>query len=435
MTEHTRQSLLREAEQHLRARHTRSALEALVALVRSAPHDLDARMRIADVLLAAGRLNLAVQCYAAVAVEAAKLGFPLKAAVAMKVLGNFDPDTDKLFDALAARYAAGSSSLGRAARPSLPEPSASVPRAAFPPALDDDQLALAAVRLVTSREGLPEWPAHVAPLPLLSDLPPAAFARMMSAVQLRRVARDGVLLQQGEAGDAFYMLARGRARVTRTNTAGVTEEVAVLGEGALVGEMALVSAAPRTATVTAIDDVDALVFGRDALSAVARDLHVVAASLERFMRQRLLDHLLRTHPLFAPFDPAQRLQLASRFEVVPFAAGQAVIIEGEEGRGLWVLLSGNVRVFRDPGPGQSPLELAALGPGEVFGEMSLLDGALTNASVVATTACTLLFLARDIFHRLVSGVPELREYFEGLAEQRRMDTNLTLSLGSADVWV
>ncbi len=435
MTEHTRQSLLREAEQHLRSRHTRGALEALVALVRSAPHDLDARMRIADVLLAGGRLDLAVQCYAAVAVEAAKMGFPLKAAVAMKVLGNFDPDTDKLFDALAARYAAGSSALGRAARPSLPEPNAKVPREAYPPALDDTQLALAAARLVTSRDGLPEWPAHVASVPLLSELPPAAFARMMSAVQLRRVPRDGVLLRQGEAGDAFYMLARGRVRVTRTDATGAEEALAVLNEGALIGEMALVSAAPRTATVTALDDVDALAFGREALTAVARELHVVAATLERFMRQRLLDHLLRTHPLFGPFDPAQRVQLASRFEVVPFAAGQAVITEGEEARGLWVLLSGGVRVFRDAGSGQSPIELASLGPGEVFGEMSLLDGAPTNASVVATAPSTLLLLGRDIFHRLVSGVPELRAYFEGLADQRRMDTNLTMSLVPGEVWV
>jgi len=435
MAEQTRQSILREAEQSLRARDTRTALVHLVALVRSAPHDLDARMRVADVLLAGGRLDLAVQCYAAMAVEAAKMGFPLKAAVAMKVLGNFDPDTDKLFDALASRYAAGSATLGRAARLSLPEPNAIVPPGAFPPAMDDAQLATAAARLVTSRDGLPDWPSHVAPIPLLSELPAPAFARMMSAVTLRRVPRGSALMVQGEAGDAFYILARGRVRVSRMRPDGVEEELALLGEGALLGEMALVSAAPRTATVTAVDDVDALCFGREALSAVARELHGVAATLERFMRQRLLDHLLRTHPLFGPFDPAQRVQLASRFEVVPFSAGQAVITEGEEGRGLWVLLSGAMRVFRDNPGSAGPIELAALGPGEIFGEISLLDDAPTNASVVATAQSTLLLLPRPIFSRLVSGVPELRAYFENLADQRRMDTNLTMSLVPGDVWV
>ncbi len=440
MAEHTRQSLLREAEQHLRSRDTRAALINLVALVRSAPHDLDARMRVADVLLAGGRLDLAVQCYAAVAVEAAKMGFPLKAAVAMKVLGNFDPETDKLFDALASRYAAGSPALGRAARLSLPDAGAEVPRGAFPPAMDDGQLAVAAMRLVQSREGLPEWPTTVAPIPLLSELPPSAFARMISAVSLRRIPRGAVLLHQGEAGDAFYILARGRVRVTRArpDDPASDEELAVLGEGALLGEMALISAAPRTATVTALDDVDALAFGRESLQAVARELNVIAATLERFMRQRLLDHLLRTHPLFGPFDPAQRVQLASRFEVIPFAPGQAVITEGEEGTGLWVVLSGAVRVFRDA-PGASgasdPIELAALGPGEIFGEMSLLDEAPTNASVVATAPSTLLLLPRAIFSRLVSGVPELRAYFENLADQRRMDTNLTMSLVPGEVWV
>ena len=55
--------------------------------------------------------------------------------------------------------------------------------------------------------------------------------------------------------------------------------------------------------------------------------------------------------------------------------------------------------------------------------------------MVATAPSTLLLLGRDIFHRLVSGVPELRAYFEGLADQRRMDTNLTMSLVPGEVWV
>ncbi|MBL8602736.1 MAG: cyclic nucleotide-binding domain-containing protein [Myxococcales bacterium] len=432
MTVTTRQALLREAEHALRTRDPRRALVNLIALLRSAPHDLDARMRVADVLLASGRLPLAVECYSAVAIEAAKMGYPLKAAAALKVLANFDPGADQLFTALAARYAYGSASLGRAVRASPPSPEAEVGRNAFPPDdFDDTALAGAAARLVISRDGLPDWPAMVPPVPLLSELPADAFSRLLAAAELRRLPRGATLMQQGEAGDAFYLLVKGRVAVTRAGAVGA-ETLAELGEGALLGEMALLSNAPRNATVTALDDVDALAFGRDALAAASRELAAIGSVLERFMRQRLLDHLMRTHPLFEPFDPTQRVQLASRFEVVSSVAGAMLIREGDPARGLWVILSGGVAVSR-VGP-EGAVTLAELGPGEIFGEMSLLDRAPTNATVTTLAPSTLLLLPETIFHRLVGGVPELRGYFEELAEARRMDTRITLSLVPGSVW-
>ena len=55
-----------------------------------------------------------------------------------------------------------------------------------------------------------------------------------------------------------------------------------------------------------------------------------------------------------------------------------------------------------------------------------------TATVTATRDATLLFLSRELFLRLVSGVPALRQYFETLAEHRVIDTSLALS-GSEDV--
>lgn len=425
---------MQDATQRLRAGDLEGAERGLLALIRSAPHDLDARLRAADGLLAAGQNEGAIGAYAFVAREAALAGHPLKAIVALKILAHIDPGVNDLLGALAQRYAAGAPTLGRAVRLAPPDPNAEVPRVAFiPNEVPTAEVFQLAAQAATSRELLPGWPETVAPIPLLSDLPATAFAQMLAAMRLQRVAAGEAIVREGEPGEAFFMLARGSVRVTKRAIAPAATEtvLATLGEGSIFGEMALVSGAPRGATVVAAEDSDVLVFGREALAAVARDLAVVATALDRFTRERLLSNLLATHPLFKPFDRAQRQQLAARFSAHDAAPGTLLIREGDVGRGIFLVLAGAVEVTKDDGGERVPL--AVLESGEVFGEIALLEQSPTTATVTATRPTTVLFLAREYFERLVQGVPELRAYFQQLAETRQMDTNLLIASARADV--
>ena len=72
------------------------------------------------------------------------------------------------------------------------------------------------------------------------------------------------MIREGEPGDRVYVIRRGRVRVSKRGT-----QVAELGAGDYFGEIALLRDVPRTATVTAIDDVEILSLERDEfLSAV-----------------------------------------------------------------------------------------------------------------------------------------------------------------------
>lgn len=429
MTPSTRRDLARDANARLRAGDVGAALHRLVALVRSAPHDLDARLRIGDGLLAASQLRAAVEVYSFVAREASLAGHPLKACVALKVLSAIDPAVNQVFNALADRYAQGSAQMGRSVRVAPPSPDATVPEAAWLPASTEGATLFdAAHRVATSTEGLPKHPAVVPPMPLMSELPRDAFARMIQAVDLVRVPSGAVLLREGEPAESFFMLARGSLAVTRDEGRTV---LARPGEGVVIGEMALLSSAPRMATVTATEDCDVLLFGREAIGAARSDVGALAAALERFVQQRVLSNLLATHPIFKPFDEEQRLALSTHFETLKAPAGTKLIRQGDEGRGLYVILVGEVSVTARDDDGASH-EVARLGGPEVFGEIALLRGTATTATVTATRDATLLFLSRELFHRLVSGVPALRQYFETLAEHRVIDTSLALS-GSEDV--
>jgi len=99
------------------------------------------------------------------------------------------------------------------------------------------------------------------------------------------------------------------------------------------------------------------------------------------------ESLLVACPLFRDLDPDGLAAVRDAAVEVDFPAGRAIARQGEIGTGLFIVVSGAVRVVRDG------RELARLGPGEFFGELSVLDGAPRNASVVADEPTTCLALA------------------------------------------
>ena len=243
-------------------------------------------------------------------------------------------------------------------------------------------------------------------------------------VDLRRLPAGAFVIREGEPGNAFFFVAGGELRVFATDGLGRQTELAKLGEGAVFGEMALLSAQPRSASVACVTDVDVLEVGRQSLSQLADELGAVAEALHGFTRERLLGNLLATSPLFKPFNRLQQRDLLRRFTSHDVAPNTVVIDEGEEGRGLFVVLAGDLDVSRKTSDGVVPL--GTLKTGDVFGEMALLRNARTTATVTAQRPATVLFLAREYIAKIVAAVPEIRSYLDALAEEREIDNQLVL---------
>ena len=91
--------------------------------------------------------------------------------------------------------------------------------------------------------------------------------------------------------------------------------------------------------------------------------------------------------LFAGLDDAGIAAVAAASVDVEFPAERVIAREGEIGTGLFIVAEGAVRVMRD---GHA---IARLGPGEFFGELSVLDGGPRNATVVADARTTCIALA------------------------------------------
>ena len=109
------------------------------------------------------------------------------------------------------------------------------------------------------------------------------------------------------------------------------------------------------------------------------------------------------------------------------APGEAVIREGDPGNSLFAVHRGTLQVVRaeerlEPYTGLFWKPQADLGPGQWFGEASLLTGAPRSATVVALTEAEILELPKDAFERSLKREPELLERLVDLMEQRDQDT-------------
>ena len=402
-----------------------AALRLYDAIVAAAPLDFDARIRVADAALALGDPG-AARVYRAAGWYCLRSGHPLSALVCARVLEAHGADPSDLTAALIVSYGSESDLLGRGAtRIPLPPDTLAVAVPDVRQPAPADAVAAALERAERAAAELTDLPSALHPIPLLSALSEAAFRRVLGTLVLRRLPAEALVIREGEPGHAFYFVAGGRLRVYATDGLGRQTELAELGENAVFGEMALLSAQPRSASVACLTEVDLLEVGRQSLAQLADELGPVAEALHGFTRERLLGNLMATSPLFRPFNRLQQRDLLRRFTSHDVAPGTVVIQEGEAGRGLFVVLSGDLDVSRRGADGQ-PVPLGALRTGDVFGEIALVRNAATSATVVAARPATVLFLAREYVARIVAAVPEIKSYLEALAEDREIDNQLVM---------
>jgi CRP-like cAMP-binding protein len=402
-----------------------AALRLYDAIVAAAPLDFDARIRVADAALALGDSG-AARVYRATGWYCLRSGHPLSALVCARVLEAHGAEASDLTAALVVNYGQESELLGKSAtRIPLPPDTLPIEVPDVRQPAPEAAVAAALARAEHATAQLTGLPAALHPIPLLSTLSEAAFRRVLGTLVLRRLPAGAQVIREGEPGSAFFFVASGQLRVFATDGLGRETELAQLGEHAVFGEMALLSAQPRSASVSCLTEVDLLEVGRQALAQLADELGPVAEALHGFTRERLLGNLMATSPLFRPFQRLQQRDLLRRFTSHDVAPGTAVIHEGEQGRGLFVVLSGELDVSRlDAAGGAVPL--GALRTGDVFGEMAVLRNAPTTATVVCARPATVLFLAREYVDRVVAAVPEIRSYLEALAEDRELDNQLVM---------
>lgn len=134
--------------------------------------------------------------------------------------------------------------------------------------------------------------------------------------------------------------------------------------------------------------------------------------------------------LLAPLSSAARQRLAELSKILPFGTGELIVRQGDEGGEWFIIVEGQVTVEVDRGLG--PVQVAELGRGEFFGEMSLMTGEPRVATVRAARECELLVVRRSAFQAALAEEPEVLALIsEVLAERRAMLSEQNLTESSA----
>lgn len=131
--------------------------------------------------------------------------------------------------------------------------------------------------------------------------------------------------------------------------------------------------------------------------------------------------LLGQAPIFAALTERHLRALAKKAHVVSFPANGRIVQQGEAGMGLYIVLNGKAEVR------QSNRTLATLGPGQFFGEMTLLDEQPRSADVVTLEPVQCAVLSRQDFWGFAKGEPEVLQGVGREMARRLRETNRALS--------
>lgn len=261
----------------------------------------------------------------------------------------------------------------------------------------------------------------LAATPLFAGLPVEALEALVAELTLERVAAGETLFHEGDPGDALYVIAEGELAVLGAGAPGGSSpggtgpgvELARLGPGQFLGEVALMTDQPRSATVTAIVDSELLRIDRITLATVLGNHGDVLRAVLRFVRDRLVDRWIRTSAMFRPFDPDQRAELAARFSFLEIDASTKLIGAGQRPDGLYIVLAGQFIVVR------AGATVATLGPGDLIGEVALLSGGAFRSDVIATGKSLALCLPAPAFREVIMTHPHVLEIIGEHAENSR----------------
>jgi len=414
------EALRREADALLNRGEPAAALRAYVAILRRVPKDHSARQAIGDALARGGYTDEAAKVYEATAHLCIDGGLPFAACVAIFAIEKLERSAGTLRDELVRVYARGSDRIGTVgAKLNVTYPTGtSVPAKELRTKRTVAELIAEAVEVATDLSLVgPLPPAFLAPA-LLGQLSAERFAAVLDHLWIHRLPTGHELLRRGDVGRSCYLIARGKLRVTAPDDTGQERELATVGPGALVGEMALISGAPRLATVTVAEAADVLELGAEALGAIGDELDLLAPVLDQVAQNRWLKNLLDQSPFFRAFDPDQRRQLLARCSAYEIPADTPLFAAGEVAKGVYLLLRGTAQL-ETPGDEAGSPRLLSLTAGTMLGVRSTLTGQPTVATARTTSPTTVLFLSAGSVSRLRDAVPE---FAKQLAEVARVRT-------------
>src|SRR5207248_1990313 len=120
--------------------------------------------------------------------------------------------------------------------------------------------------------------------------------------------------------------------------------------------------------------------------------------------------VLRKHPIFCDLEPEALDQLCRYAKHITLKRGASIFCKGDPGNSLFAVISGTVKISISSPDGRNAI-LNLIGPGEIFGEIALLDGQVRSTDATANTNCEMFTIDRREFVPFVRSQPTVAMKF------------------------
>jgi CRP/FNR family transcriptional regulator, cyclic AMP receptor protein len=147
----------------------------------------------------------------------------------------------------------------------------------------------------------------------------------------------------------------------------------------------------------------------------------------------MIDENLQKTPLFSALDEEAALALQKSMVPQSIKKGNTLFQEGDAGDRLYIVTEGKIKLSHASGDGRESV-LMVLGPGDMFGELSLFDPGPRTATAVAVTDSQVLGLGNTDLNPWLAGRPEVaQKLLQALAHRLRRTNEAMSDLVFADV--
>lgn len=252
---------------------------------------------------------------------------------------------------------------------------------------------------------------------LFLNLAPEAKEHLARAFRKASVRKNKVVIQQGEPGDALYLVAQGSFSVFVTAD-GKKKKIGEIKPGSCFGEGALVTSELRNATVVCDqpgivyrinrEDFSRALKGHpDELKAFVRLIGRRSRALHRSVfrpEPRRIEELISSVTLFRDVGAKLIAELEPQMEWILLPGRETLMRQGDAADGMYVVANGSL-VYEVRNHEDRIVSTGHVSKGDIIGEMALLTGDPRTATVIATLSCEIVKISTAAFESVFSRHP------------------------------
>ena len=252
-------------------------------------------------------------------------------------------------------------------------------------------------------------------VPFLAALPRDELATVVAGMRRERWPAGAAIVRQGDVGDRFCLILDGGAWVEVEEETGLRSRVATLRPGDFFGELALLEERPRTATVRAASETTIVSLDRQSFVALVEHSAFNGDAIATQVRNA---SAVRAVDAFQHCDARLLATLLGALEVRNEPIGQQIVRQGDAGDSIFLVREGRVRIERREAGADHTLD--SLGPGDVFGEFTLLRGDARSATAIVEQDAVVLELPATCLDAAICADPRIGVALHMAMERRSL---------------